>query len=191
VIDLHRSGTLAPQDVTTCEGIACTTVARTLVDLCDVVDRRGVERAVEQAEVLQLFDGRAVEDVLARSAGRRGAGVLRAVLGKAGIPTLTASELEERFLDVCRTAALPQPAVNAWLILGDDAIKADFLWHKERLIVETDGRATHATRQAFERDRQRDQQLTVAGFRVVRFTWRQVTRQPERVARTVAALLGR
>ena len=55
-IEVHRSVTLTADDVTTVDGIPCTTLARTLVDLGDVVDRRAVERAVEQAEVLRLFD---------------------------------------------------------------------------------------------------------------------------------------
>jgi len=60
----------------------------------------------------------------------------------------------------------------------------------QRLIVETDGRDVHTTRQAFERDRERDQRLMLASWRVVRFTWRQLTREPERVAATLRALLA-
>jgi very-short-patch-repair endonuclease len=189
-IDVHATATLRPEDVTVHDGVPCTSVARTLLDLAEVVDRRGVERAVEQAEVLRLYDGNAMEEVLARAAGRRGAEILRRLAPAPG-PGLTASELEERFLALCRTAALPQPEVNAWLALGDGTIKADFLWRAERLLVETDGHASHGTRGAFERDRRRDQQLVVAGFRVVRFTWRQVAAEPDLVSATVGALLGR
>ena len=104
---------------------------------------------------------------------------------------LTASELEERFLQICRTVALPRPAVNEWIAIDGEEIKVDFLWREQRLIVETDGREAHATRDAFERDRRRDQLLKLAGWEVVRFTWRQVVREPESVARTVTGLLGR
>ena len=65
----------------------------------------------------------------------------------------------------------------------------DFLWRDRRLIVETDGRATHGTPLAFERDRARDGTLVLAGYRVVRFTYRQIVYEPEKVARTVLALL--
>jgi very-short-patch-repair endonuclease len=188
-IHVHASETLRREDVTAFEGIPCTTVARTLLDLADVLNPRGVERAVEQAEVLRLFDLQAVEDVLARATGRRGAGVLRAAIGNASDNGVTASELEEAFLELCRGASLPQPAVNAWLTLDDRAIKADFLWRTEHLIVETDGRASHGTPQAFERDRRRDQLLTLAGFKILRFTWRQVRTEPDAVAGTIGALL--
>jgi very-short-patch-repair endonuclease/predicted transcriptional regulator of viral defense system len=191
-IDVHRSTTLEPCDITTVDGIPCTTIARTLVDLGDVVNRRAVERAVDQAEVLQLFDGRAVHDALARAGPKRGAGTLRAVLADRSGPTLTRSELEERFLALCRAASLPSPSVNAWITLDDGvAYKADFLWRNERLIVETDGRDVHTTRKAFEHDRERDQRLTLAGFTVVRFTWRQIVREPRRVVGAMASLLAR
>jgi hypothetical protein len=150
-----------------------------------------VERAVKQAEVLRLFDLRAVEEVLARAGPRRSAGVLRAVIADATGPGLTASELEERFLALCRDAALPQPEVDAWLALHEGMVKADFLWRPERLLVETDGHGSHGTRDAFERDRRRDQRLLLGDFRVVRFAWRQVAAEPAHVAATVGALLGR
>jgi hypothetical protein len=190
-IDVHTSGTLLAADLTARDGIACTTVSRTLLDLADVLDRRGIERAVEQAEVLRLFDARAVEEVLARAAGRRGAGVLEAVLAVFENPALTASELEERFLGLCRAAGVPRPEVNAWLPLGGGMVKVDFLWRSKRLVVETDGHAFHHTRGAFERDRRRDQRLLLAGYEVLRFTWRQVTGEPDIVAATVGPLLGR
>ena len=191
-IEVHASTTLDPADVTTVDGIPCTTVARTLVDLGDVVPRRAVERAVDQAELLRLFDLRAVEDALDRAGRRRGAGLLRAVLADYEEPTITRRELEERFLALCRSASLPSPSVNAWITLSEGvAYQADFLWREHKLIVETDGRDVHTTRKAFEHDRERDQRLTLAGFTVVRFTWRQVTREPRRVAEALRGLLAR
>jgi uncharacterized protein DUF559 len=190
-MDVHVSATLRPVDVTVQEGIPCTSVARTLLDLGEVVDRRAVERAVEQTEVLRLFDLGEVEEALAHAGRRRGASVLRAVIRESTEPTLTDRELEERFLGLCRDAGLPQPAVNQWIVLDGGAVKADFLWRAERLVVETDSRTFHNTPGAFESDRRRDQRVTLAGYRVVRFTWRQVTREPAAVAQTVGALIGR
>lgn len=43
---------------------------------------------------------------------------------------------------------------------------------------------------AFEDDRRRDADLLLAGYRVLRFTWRQITRDRERVSATVAAALS-
>lgn len=188
-IGVHRSTTLEPVDVTEVDGIPCTTLARTLLDLAEVIDRQGLERAVGQADVLRIFDLRAVEDVLSRADGRRGAGVLRDVLAQYEGPTLTDRELEERFFALCREAGVPSPAVNVWITLDDGiAYKADFLWRAARLIVETDGWGAHGTRQAFENDRRRDRRLSVAGWTVVRFTWRDVEREPEEVTETLGTL---
>jgi hypothetical protein len=191
-IAVHRTLTLTKADVTTVHGIPCTRVARTLIDLGDDVPIRGVEQAVDQAEVLRLFDGRTVEAALERAGPRRGAGTVRTVLARYEGPTLTDRDLEERFLALCRGASLPSPAVNAWVTLNDGVVyKADFMWRKEKLIVETDGRDVHTTRRAFEHDRLRDQRLALAGFTVVRFTWRQVVDDPRGVAETLRGLLAR
>jgi very-short-patch-repair endonuclease len=132
-----------------------------------------------------------VDDLLARSPGWRGATVLRALLaGHDPRSTLTRSELERRLLGLCRRAGIRRPDVNAWIQTPGGALEVDFAWRAERLIVETDGHATHGTRVAFERDRRRDQHLALAGWRVVRFTWSQVTAGPEEVTRTVGILLA-
>jgi len=189
-IDVHSGATLLPRDVETVDGISCTTVARTLLDLAEVLERRQVERACEQSEVERVFDLREVEDVLERADGRRGAAVLRSILAEQAIGTaLTRRELEALFLELCRAAGLPRPDVNAWLPLEPTGVEADFLWRERRLVVETDGRETHFTTWAFESDRRRDQRLMLAGWRVVRFTWRQVVEEPARVAATVGSLL--
>jgi hypothetical protein len=190
-IDVHRSATIDPADVTVVDGIPCTTVARTLLDLAEVVDQRGVERAFDQAEVKRLFDLRAVQGVLARSNGRRGAAVVRRVLAGYEGPSLTDRELEERFFAICRAAGIPKPEVNQWIVLEDGAVKADFLWRSEGLVVETDGWASHGTRRAFENDRRRDRRLRLAGYEVVRFTWRDILDEPDEVGRVVARLLAR
>jgi very-short-patch-repair endonuclease len=189
-IDVHSGATLAPVDMRTVAGIPCTSLARTLLDLAEVVNRRELERACDQAEVLRLFDLYALEDVLERAHGRRGAAALRAVLAEQSTATaLTRSELEERFLALCRAAVLPAPHVNAWIALDGGGLEADFLWRQQRLIVETDGGHVHRTSRAFERDRRRDQRLVLAGWRVVRFTWRQVVDEPAVVDATIRALL--
>ncbi|MBW3608655.1 MAG: endonuclease domain-containing protein [Actinobacteria bacterium] len=148
-------------------------------------------RAIDRAEQQRLLDMRALDDVLARASGRRGAKLLREVLAEhRAASTLTRNELEEAFLSICRTAGLPPDAVNLWIPFPDGGgAEADFLWHAQRLIVEVDGRSVHATQRAFQSDRRRDQRLMLLGWRVARFTCQQVTSEPAYVATTLRGLL--
>jgi hypothetical protein len=192
-IDAHASLTLRPKDITTAHAIPCTTVPRTLLDLADVVPRRQLERAVEQAQVMRVFDLRELEEVLDHANGRRGARVLRDVLAELqDEPGLTANDLEDHFLGVSRAAGLSRPAVNQWVTLDEGPpIRADFLWSRQRLIVEIDGWGSHRTRHGFERERLRDQRARLAGWDVLRFTRRQAINERARMTETVLAMLAR
>jgi predicted transcriptional regulator of viral defense system len=189
-IRVHRSTCLIPADRTSVNGIPCTSVARTLLDLAGVVHRRALERACDQAEVLRLFDCAAIDDMLSRARGAAGVRKLRAVLEAGhvgeGIPR---SELEGRFLRLCLRSDLPPPEVNVWMTVEGEEMQVDFLWRKHRVVVEVDGFGTHGTRLAFQRDRRRGQLLTLAGWQAIRFTWNDVTSQPGRVTELLRRLL--
>lgn len=186
-IAIHRMASLRPDEATIHRGVPITTVARTLLDLATVVSPRALERALEESERLRLFDLGAVEALLWTHRGDAGTRALVDVLThmEEG-ETLTRNDLEEAFLAICDQRGLRPPSVNAPV----EGFEVDFLWRAERVAVETDGRATHGTRAAFERDRARDARLAGAGYRVVRFSHRQVTREPDMIADTVGSLLA-
>ena len=191
-IRAHRGGTALRCDITVRERVPVSTVARTLLDLASVLRRDELERACERAETLGLLDVRALEDVLARATGRRGVRRLGSILaGLRPESAFTRSELERRFLALCREQGLPRPSVNVWLPLAKDGFEVDFLWEGQQVIAELDGHRFHRTRLAFERDRSRDQLLAVAGYQTLRFTWRQVVEGPGQVAGRLGALLAR
>jgi hypothetical protein len=192
-VDVHSSTTLERVDVTSVDGIPCTAVPRTMLDLAEVVPRRQVLRAVERAVVLRVFDQAAFDEMLTRANGRRGTGVVRSVLAELrDEPEVTLSDAEDLFLDLCRRADLPRPAVNQWVFVDDGPpLRADFLWRAQRLIVEVDSWQFHGTRAGFEGDRLRDQRARLARWEPIRFTARQIRDDGERVVKTVAALLAR
>jgi hypothetical protein len=162
---------LHPEDRASHDGIPVTSVARTLTDLAKLVTRRQLERAVERAELLGRFDLAAVDRLIARNPDD---------------PACRCSELERRFLELCRRAKLPPPAINSFIA----GFEVDAAWPSRRMVVELDGHEFHRTRAAFERDRARDAALQVAGYRVLRITYRRLQRQPEAVIVQLRALLA-
>lgn len=184
---VHRVARLLEDEVTRLGGLPITTAARTLVDLASSVRGRDLERAVAEANREHLADVDAIERVLARHPRSPGRARLRSLLGGDGGPAFTRSEAEARFLALIRKARLLVPEANV-VIRG---CEVDFLWRVERLIVEVDGFRFHSLPEAFERDRSRDIMLTAAGYRVIRVTWRQLTREPEALLAQVAQTLAR
>ena len=185
----HRSE-LARHEVTVVRGIPLTTLARTLLDLAAVVNRRQVERAVRQAEYQRILDLREVTALLTQHSRRPGSGTLRAVVEEGTDMRISRSELEERFMDFLANAVLPSPEVNAALELNGTWIEVDCLWRAERIVVELDGRQAHGTCTAFERDRRRDRALSVAGWRPVRVTWRQLHAEAQELEHDLRTLLA-
>ena len=191
-IKVHRSTTLTATDVTVESNIPCTTVSRTLLDLAEVVTPRQLERAFDQAEILEVLDLRTLKDQLARNRTRAGARAVRRVLDDHYIGrTPTANENEEALLTITRPLGIPDPECNAFVVLDDGGppIKADFVWRDQRVVVEADSRKWHTSRQRLEQDRLRDQRLVAAGWTIIRTTWRQMTRRPDELRPLLVRLL--
>ena len=172
-IRARRCVDLDPGETGVVVGIPVTTPVRTLQDLATVVGAQELNRAAARAERRNLVQREELAALVARRHGRRGVEVLRVALGEGG-PMLTRSEAEERFLAMVGNGRLPVPETN--VVVGGHEV--DFLWRAERLVVEVDGFGFHASRHSFENDRRRDAELTGAGLRVVRITWRQIMREP-------------
>jgi Protein of unknown function (DUF559) len=168
------------------DGIPVTSVARTLLDLAESVSRRRLDRALEEAERIGVFDLGAIERLVERSNGRHGRRRLSDAVGAYRAPAFTRSELEQKFLDLCRDAGLPRPAANLFLAGSE----VDMAWPEHRLVVELDGHEFHRTRAAFERDLLRDTDLQLAGYRVLRVTDRRLRSAPAEVVAALRALLA-
>ena len=164
---------LPGDEITIHHGIPVTSAPRTILDLASVLPRPAVEQAIERAEAGRVWDALSLRDLLKRYPRRRGTRALRAILADSLIGHgVTRERLEAEFRAFLAPLALPPPEINAPLSVGIDTFVGDFVWRKERVIVELDGFATHGTRRAFERDRRRDRRLQAAGWRTVRVTWR-------------------
>jgi hypothetical protein len=156
------------------QGIPVTTPMQTLADLAVAVPRRQLEKAAENAEAARLLDLNQLD------AGHPGAKRLLEVVEEHDLGSYTRSEIEDAFLQLCDDHGIPRPLVNSRV----EGFEVDFCWPDAQLIVETDGRH-HLTRARFESDRARDALLTSIGWRVMRFTRRQVRRASAQVAARV------
>lgn len=140
---------------------------------------------VERSEDLELFDLRAVEDLLDRTVGHQGHGRLRKAIALYKPSSFTRSGLEKRFLELVVEAGLPQPRTN-FVVEG---FELDCYWPEFRFAVELDIFETHGTRAAFERDRKRQEDLLLAGIAMTRVTGPRLEREPRQVIERVARLL--
>jgi hypothetical protein len=162
-IRIHRSGRLRPEDVTVRHGIPVTTVARTLLDLADVLERQALKRVITEAEYTNQFALTAINAAVSANPGRRGAKLMAAV-GAAG--DRTRSKLEDRFMAFLERHGVEPPQTGVWI----EGYELDFIWPRAGLIVELDGLAAHMTRSTFNADRLRDRRLWRAGLRTMRLT---------------------
>lgn len=169
------------------DGIPVTALARTALDYAESSSPRQLRAALEAGQRRLMLDARAFDLVIARNHGRRGLRPLRLALAELiDEPPWTQSELEERFRELLLGSGLPMPSFNV-PVAGS---LVDCAWVAQRLIVELDGFAFHRGRASFEDDRRRDRALAVAGWRVVRITYRQIVEQPERVIDDLRRLLA-
>lgn len=179
----HRVAELDPGDVRTRQRIRVTSPARTVLDnarhpLLEELIAAGFDRG--------LVTKREIEASIDRCPTRRGVRRVRRILNQRGGPRLTRSWGERRLLSLIREAGLPVPLTNR-LLLG---LKVDALWPDLKLVVEVDGYEFHGDRDAFENDRARDAMLVAHGYRVLRFTARQLRDQPLIVLGQLAAALA-
>jgi very-short-patch-repair endonuclease len=184
----HRSS-VPPDETGEVLGIPVTSVARTQFDLAGVLAKRGLERAMYEAEVRQLTDRLSLPNLLERYPRRRGAANLQALLGANAPVGIAQNDFEELFVAFLDAEGLPRPRLNATLPIRGLLLKPDCMWSEQRLLVELDGRAVHGTARAFEGDRQRDRILLAEGWRSTRITWRQLRHEPAAIAADLRDLL--
>ncbi len=179
---------LAQVDLARRDGIPVTSLARTILDLAVDSRERTVRRFIRQADDDKTFDLRAMQDLLDRTKGHRGrAKVLAALNLYDDAPVFTRSDLEKRFYEVVTAAGLPTPAMNCF-VAGHEI---DAYWADHRFGVELDIYETHGSRLSFEEDRERDDELLLAGIETTRVTGPRLDREPDAVVESVRRHLAR
>lgn len=185
-IRIHRSSTLTEADRGLRVGIPVTSVARTLLDQAPLVPRRRLRRLVKEAEQRKVFDLGAVHDVLARNKGHRGTRPLRSLIRHYEPPPFTRSDFETAFYEAVLAGGLPRPRVNYNLV----GMEVDMYWPAHRLAVELDTYETHGSRDSFEEDHLRQEELMLEGIAVAHVTGTRFAREPKAVITRLARLLA-
>lgn len=181
-IALHYSP-LDPGEIRRHQGIPVTNPARTLLDLGACLRPDEFERAAAEAWAKRLVRRSELQSQVDRNPHRPGTPALRALLELDTDPARTRSNAEMLLLRLIRDAGLPEPETNVHV--GPHEV--DCIWRAQKLVIEFDSWTFHSSRRAFENDRRTDAALLALGYRVLRITWRRLTREP----RAVVALLDR
>jgi hypothetical protein len=184
---VHRSRAIGEEDRARIDAIPVTSLARTVVDLAEVLSESRLGDAVNEAEVQHLFDLCAIEAALERLPGRAGHRRLRRVLAAYQPERIISRREAQRMLsELCLRHGLP-PALTDAGVAGHEA---DMFWPEAWLAVEFDGFAVHGTRRAFHRDRRKDRRLAALGVHVVRVTWQDLRSDGRELAAELAQILA-
>lgn len=178
---------LPHEERTIIDAIPVTSLYRTLLDEAPKLSPQRLRSRLEELERRELLDTRSLDALFARNPARAGGKKLKAAIAElTDMPQWTQSRGERDLLELARAAGLPEPSANVY-VAGE---LVDFVWWRQRLIVEIDHYGTHGSKRAFEDDRLRDTKLQRAGFRVMRVTYERLEQDPDGILADIRALLA-
>ncbi len=188
-VKVHRSSDLDPRRTIIREGIPTTDPLRTLADLgaSPFIELKALSEAIDRGAATKLITLRGLAEEADRLSrrGRRGIGALRRVLTERhiiGAPN--PSELEKRAFRLFKRWRLPAPVCE--LVVGPEGeYRLDFAYPERQLAIEVDGYAYHFSPEQLQRDHARRNRLQAKGWRVLVYTWVDVTHEGGRVAREI------
>lgn len=170
------------------KGILTTRLDRTVADcLLWLPEEAGTALAtsVLQRQVLTVGEMRRA---LHLAGQRHGSPRAWAILASVGLDAR--SNAEVRFHELLRRGGVGGWRANVDVRDGDGFIGCvDVLFDEVSLVIEVDGRAYHSGDEAFQRDRERQNRLVRNGYTVLRFTWDDIVRRPDRVLAEVRQML--
>jgi very-short-patch-repair endonuclease len=187
LVTVHRTD-LAANEITTVNGLPCTSLARTILDLAGEVTESLLESAIESARRRHGASISAFAAQLDHGANSRRSGTtaLRSVLESLDPRAACESVFEVKVARLLRASLLPPPVRQFWIQVGGRRYRLDFAWPEWRVALECDGRAFHD----FQRDRTRWRELGSSGWRVLPVTWRDTTDRWDVVVRDLGAALA-
>ena len=183
--DLHLAG------VRTRDGIAVTDPARTVLDLARRTGDARLALAIESARRSHLTSWKELIATLVCHArcGRPGVVRLRRIIGAgAHRDEITDSDFELLVLVLLLEHGLPEPILHHEVRAPDGRFIAevDLAYPSLKIAIELDG-GDHLRSDVFERDRPRQNELVLAGWTILRFTWKAYVERPDSLVAAVIA----
>ncbi|MSX01113.1 MAG: DUF559 domain-containing protein [Actinobacteria bacterium] len=192
-IEIYQSRDLHSGHITTVQKVLATDATRTILDLAGLVSPSELQVLFDRAARMRLTHPDRLMDYFLQISrpGRPGAAAARRFLRSLNQDlALAESDLETRLLLTMRKAGLPSPVAQYRVTANGHNYRIDLCYPDCMLAIEGDGFSFHGGRQAFESDRVRQNDLVLAGWRVLRFTWRQICYQPDWVVGQIRSALG-
>ena len=181
----HRSNLLDGRFVSDVEGIPVTTAERAIIDLSAVLGEHTLGRVLDDAARRRIVSYDSVHRCLEqmRRRGRRRTTVVDRLLEPRLGVAAGESDLETRIGRWLAQAGLPQPVPQFWVVAGGRRFRLDLAYPDRLVGFELDGWESHGSRDAFDADRARGNELALDGWRIYRFTARTNRSTVVRVAR--------
>lgn len=164
--DLHEA------DIVEVRGLQVTALPLTVIEAA--VRQRGGMKIIDDA-VGRTTNLAALWRAHLRNKGRHGSPAARRLLRAADGGTK--SEAERIFKRLLNESGITGWTANQRLA----GYEVDFLFRDAKLAVEIDGLAFHSDADVFQRDRVKQNAISLAGFQVLRFTWLDLIEYPDRV----------
>ena len=187
LIRIHRT-LLAPEAVTTRFGLSVTTRTETLLDCLGWLPIPAARSLLDRAFQQMWLAPRDLDRRLDEQPGRWGNKQLARLLRECR-PGIEA-ESERRLQRLLERAGIRGWVANHPVAVGGHRFRLDVAFPELRLDVEVDGWAYHRTREQRQADAERDNLLTLAGWRVLRFTWEDVVDRPAYVRGVIGSVLA-
>jgi very-short-patch-repair endonuclease len=172
-VRIHRSGMLVDRDVTHVDGIPVSSPERTIVDLSSRLSVRHLGALTDAAFGKRITTARRVQqccDRLPRAPGRSPNTVYRMLLARFPDGSERESVLEDFVYESIRQFDLPLPRCQVAVRAGGKRYRIDMAYPEHKIAIEADGYEVHGPRAAFDRDRQRGNDVALMGYRTLHFT---------------------
>lgn len=181
---------LGDDEMVQASGGRATTLVRTVTDCLRTFDRDDALDLYAWVSSRELVDRETLHRLADRDLGRHGSPALREVLRRTATGAVSEAELKLH-------ALLDDAGISGWVAGARVSDRAgvigvvDLLFEAERVVVEVDGWRAHSSREAFARDRLRQNRLVQAEYQVLRYTWDDLVHRPQKVIADIRQALAR